>query len=100
MYQTDSEGRVASYVRVSTLEQTRGVSLEAQLEKLRNFAKFKGWAITAEYKDGGYSGKDGDRPGLKQMLAEAGRGNLSTIMVTKIDRLMRTPGCSSNWWTG
>jgi len=81
--------RVFSYGRVSSLEQAKGVSIEAQLERLRNFAQFKEWPIPHEYTDGGWSGKDDNRPGLRSLMAAARRGEVDVVIVTKIDRLMR-----------
>jgi site-specific DNA recombinase len=81
--------RVASYGRVSTLEQARGISIAAQLERLRNYAKFKEWTIAREFTDGGWSGKDDNRPGLKSLMSAARRGDVDIVIITKIDRLMR-----------
>ncbi len=81
--------RVVSYGRVSTLEQTRGVSIEAQLERLRNYSRFKEWTVAREFTDGGWSGKDDNRPGLRSLISAARRGDVDVVIVTKIDRLMR-----------
>lgn len=56
--------KIALYARVSTDEQAEGHSIDAQLEKLREFAKEKGCRIYKEYVDIGYSGGTDDRPGL------------------------------------
>ena len=42
------DNEVVAYTRVSTLEQTKGVSIEAQLDRLRSYAKFQGWTIKDE----------------------------------------------------
>lgn len=83
------EIRIGTYCRVSTMEQTKGVSIEAQLERLRNYAKFKEWTTAREFIDPGWSGKDDNRPGLKGLMAAARRGDVDVVIVTKIDRLMR-----------
>ena len=83
------ESRVASYARVSTVEQVKGVSIETQLDRLQNYAKFKEWTISDEFVDAGWSGKDDNRPGLKRLIAAARRGYIDVVVVCKIDRLMR-----------
>ena len=50
------------YSRVSTKEQTEGVSIDSQLDRLRSYSKFKAWDIWDEVSDPGYSGKDDNRP--------------------------------------
>ena len=83
------KSKVASYVRVSSAEQVKGVSIKAQLDRLRNYAKFKEWTISDEFVDAGRSGKDDDRPGLKRLMAAAHRGYIDVLVVCKIDRLTR-----------
>jgi len=80
---------VVVYTRVSTLEQTKGVSIEAQLDRLRSYAKFQGWTIKDEFVDAGWSGKDDNRPGLRRLMASCRNGDVGTVVVCKIDRLMR-----------
>ena len=43
------------YTRVSTAIQTEGYSLEAQRQKLLDYAKYRGFAIRGEYSDAGFS---------------------------------------------
>ncbi len=45
--------KIVVYTRVSTFEQTKGVSIEAQLDRLRSYAKFQGWTIKDEFVDAG-----------------------------------------------
>lgn len=80
---------VVVYTRVSTLEQTKGVSIEAQLDRLRSYAKFQGWTIKDKFVDPGWSGKDDNRPGLRHLMASCRNGDVGTVVVCKIDRLMR-----------
>jgi len=83
--------KVAIYTRVSTSEQaTEGTSLAFQLEQLQRQCALQGWQIVATYEDAGYSGKDGERPGLKRMLADARSGLFSKVLVYKMDRLARS----------
>ena len=45
------------YTRVSTVAQMEGFSLEAQQERLKEFANYKNLEIAGEYCDAGKSGK-------------------------------------------
>ena len=64
--------RAALYARVSTSEQaTEGVSIDAQLESMRNSCQSKGWDIFGEYVDAGYSGKDDKRPNFQRLMLDA-----------------------------
>ncbi|MFC1902753.1 recombinase family protein [Chloroflexota bacterium] len=83
------DNEVVAYTRVSTLEQTKGVSIEAQLDRLRSYAKFQEWTIVDEFIDAGWSGKDDNRPGLRRLMASCRNGGIGTVVVCKIDRLMR-----------
>lgn len=83
--------KVAIYTRVSTQEQaTTGTSLNHQLDQLKRQCQSNGWQITEIYEDRGYSGKDGERPRLKRMLADAKLGLFSKVLVYKMDRLARS----------
>ncbi len=42
------------------------------------------------YEDGGYSGGNMERPGLKQLLGDVAAGKVDIIVVYKIDRLTRS----------
>jgi len=86
MFQT----RVAAiYIRVSTDEQTKGPSLEAQESILREYAKLNGYDVYNTYCDGGYSGKNFDRPELQRMFKDISADKVDVILVWKIDRLSR-----------
>ena len=50
-----------------------------------------GWVATRErYDDGGFSGGNLDRPGLKQLLTDIDDGLIDVVVVYKIDRLSRS----------
>ena len=80
---------IALYARVSSVEQAKGVSIDAQLKRLHDYARFKEWTVSEEFVDPGWSGKDDNRPGLKHLMAAAESGSVGTVIVCKIDRLMR-----------
>ncbi len=80
--------RVAIYTRVSTEDQAReGFSLDAQLDKLRQYCKTYDLIIQGEYIEEGYSGRNIKRPKYQEMLShkEAWDG----ILVLKMDRIHR-----------
>ncbi len=83
--------KVAIYTRVSTQEQAvEGTSLTHQLDQLKRQCQSQGWQIVGTYEDPGYSGKDGERPGLKRLLADARLGIFNKVLVYKMDRLARS----------
>jgi site-specific DNA recombinase len=80
--------RVALYTRVSTEDQAKeGFSLDAQLERLRFFARAQGWDIAGEYVDEGHSGRTTRRPKYQLMMQERGRWDI--LLVMKMDRIHR-----------
>ncbi|MFO0620418.1 MAG: recombinase family protein [Polyangia bacterium] len=84
---------VFGYCRVSTdMQAQHGLSLDAQQEEIRRYAKDRGWTIEEIFVDGGFSAKNTDRPAFKQMakrIKEA-NGKVSAVVVTKLDRLTRS----------
>ncbi|MES2154777.1 MAG: recombinase family protein [bacterium] len=80
--------RVALYTRVSTEDQAKeGFSLDAQLDRLRFYAKAQGWDVAGEYIDEGHSGRTTKRPQYMRMMEE--RGKWDTLLVLKMDRIHR-----------
>jgi site-specific DNA recombinase len=67
--------KVAGYVRCSTEEQAQeGISIEAQRKYIIDWCQRMNWKLKVIYKDPGFSGKDRERPGLKQLFEEARMG--------------------------
>jgi site-specific DNA recombinase len=81
--------RVATYARVSTQEQVEGTSMEFQDAQLTGYCALQNWTIINAYTDPGFSGKNGDRPGLERLLADAKIGLFDKVLVFKLDRLAR-----------
>ena len=80
--------RVALYSRVSTEDQAKlGFSLAAQGRRLHAFARAQRWAVSGEYVDDGYSGRDVRRPEYERMFRESDRWD--AILVLKMDRIHR-----------
>ena len=86
----------AIYTRKSTeegLDQDFN-TLDAQRESCEAYItsqKAEGWKIVkTQYNDGGYSGGNMQRPGLKTLLKDIKAGKVQTVVVYKIDRLTRS----------
>lgn len=80
------------YTRVSTAIQTEGYSLEAQRQKLIDYAKYRGFAICGEYSDAGFSGKNiAGRQQFQQMLDDISnkKDDIKYVLVFKLSRFGR-----------
>lgn len=68
-------------------------SLDAQWDSGRHYINSQaseGWVqIAKKYEDGGFSGGNIERPGLKELLRDVELGLIDVIVVYKIDRLTR-----------
>ncbi|MDR9507715.1 recombinase family protein, partial [Brevibacillus agri] len=81
----------AIYTRVSTEEQrNEGCSLEAQQEELISYAQRKGYTVFDVYSDGGYSGKDYNRPEIQRLFRDMTSNKFEAIIVWRLDRLSRS----------
>ncbi len=68
-------------------------SLDAQREACEAFVlsqKTQGWKVLGAYEDGGFSGGNVERPGLRRLLADVALGRVRIVLVYKIDRLTRS----------
>ena len=88
--------RCAVYTRKSTedgLEQEFN-SLDAQREACEAYIlsqRHEGWTLVpGRYDDGGFSGGNMERPGLKALMALIDEGQVDVIVVYKVDRLTRS----------
>ena len=83
--------RVFLYVRVSTQEQAKeGYSIDEQIDRLKDYARAKGWIVVNVYVDGGYSGSNTNRPALKDMIKDVEAKKGDCVIVYKLDRLSRS----------
>lgn len=80
--------KAAIYIRVSTQEQVENYSIEVQRERIRAFCTAKNWEVYDEYIDGGYSGSNLERPGIKTLLNNLKK--IDVVVVYKLDRLSRS----------
>jgi site-specific DNA recombinase len=88
--------RCAVYTRKSSeegLDQAFN-SLHAQREACEAYIKsqaHEGWRLVpAAYDDGGFSGGNMERPGLRQLMADLDAGKIDIVVVYKVDRLTRS----------
>lgn len=89
--------RCAIYTRKSTeegLDQAFN-SLDAQREACAAYVlsqRHEGWQLVPDlYDDGGFTGGNIERPGLKQLLADVREGRVDVVVVVyKVDRLTRS----------
>ena len=88
--------RCAIYTRKSTDEglSQEFNSLDAQRESAEAYIasqRHEGWApMPGRYDDGGFTGANMERPGLKRLLADIEAGNIDCVIVYKVDRLSRS----------
>lgn len=76
------------YARVSSDEQSRGYSLDTQLDSMRKYCRDQDYQIIGEYTDV-HSGTDPDRPGINQLIEEAGEKRPDAVVLYDVDRLGR-----------
>ena len=92
----DKKLRCAVYTRKSTEDglEREFNSLDAQYEACAAYAvsqRHEGWTLNPEhYDDGGFSGGNMQRPGLKRLMADVAAGKVDIILLYKIDRLTRS----------
>jgi site-specific DNA recombinase len=88
--------RCAIYTRKSTDEGLNKEfnSLDAQREAAEAFIlsqRHEGWTLLpTQYSDGGYTGANMERPGVRQLLADIEAGKIDCVVVYKVDRLSRS----------
>lgn len=85
--------RVVCYIRVSSQEQKlHGISLDAQRDKLKEYAEKHQLKIVGWYEDEGVSGRKliKNRPALQRMLKDAQAGKFDRIIFIKLDRFFRS----------
>lgn len=82
--------KAAIYVRVSTDDQaTEGYSIEAQKYELKKYCSTKQIEIYKIYSDEGYSGKNLERPYLKEMIIDGAKKQFDIVLVWDMSRLSR-----------
>lgn len=70
--------------------QVEGYSIDAQKELLVNFAKSKEFDSYEFYIDGGFSGKDLNRPSIQNLINDVKNKKIDCVIVYKLDRISRS----------
>jgi putative DNA-invertase from lambdoid prophage Rac len=78
--------RTVIYARVSTTDQ----NCEMQVRELREYAGRRGWVISGEYLDTGWSGAKANRPELDRLMRDASLRRFDAVLVWKLDRFGRS----------
>ena len=82
---------IALYSRVSTAAQAEdGYSIDAQQERLVAYCTAIGKKEYQFYTDAGYSGSNLNRPAIQNLIEDAKKGKVETVIVFKLDRLSRS----------
>lgn len=87
--------RIALYCRVSTQEQKKhGLSVDNQIQALRDFCKENNYIEAGLYNDAGISARKRytKRPALLQLISDCKAGKIDLICFTKLDRWFRSVG--------
>lgn len=85
--------RVALYIRVSGEEQkVKGLSLEAQQERLEEYAKNQGWVITGIYIDAAKTARKNmhKRLEFQRMMESVKRDEVDILLFCRLDRWFRS----------
>ena len=85
-----SEGIVALYIRVSTLNQVDRDSLKTQEERLIAYCTASGIKEFKIYREAGFSAKDTKRPAFEDLMRDIKEGKISSVFVIKLDRITRS----------
>lgn len=76
----------AIYTRQS-IDKADSISVESQLEYCKYETRGNPYKV---YSDKGYSGKNTNRPGFEEMMSNIKEGNVSRVIVYKLDRISRS----------
>ncbi len=80
-----------AYVRVSTEDQIE-FSPDAQVKRCRDLARLRDLGPVTVLKDEGWSGKNLDRPAMRQLLALIESNDVEHLLIWRWDRLSRDQG--------
>ena len=89
--QLQLNNKVGLYMRLSKDDERQGesLSIENQRTILTKYAQERGWTVTDEYIDDGYSGTNFERPEVQRLLEDAKTGRIDTIIVKDLSRFGR-----------
>ena len=88
---TANSKRALAYIRISSQRQVNGESPETQLQAINNFADNNNIDIVKTFYDEAKSGKNTDRPALKELIqyAEKHKDDIDHVIVYKMNRASR-----------
>ncbi len=84
--------KAAAYIRVSSVSQVEGHSLDAQERLFRELCKSRSWEAGRIYREEGRSAHVeaiARRPVFRQLLEDAGKGQFNVVVVHTLDRWSR-----------
>ncbi|MDD5287522.1 MAG: recombinase family protein [Dehalococcoidales bacterium] len=84
--------RAAAYIRVSSLSQVEGHSLDAQERLFRELCKNRGWEVIRVYREEGKSAHVdaiARRPVFRKLLDDSAKGEFDIVVVHSLDRWAR-----------
>ena len=87
--------RVALYIRVSGEEQKiKGLSLEAQQERLEEYARERGWVIVGTYIDAAKTARKNihKRTEFQRMIQSVKHNEVDILLFCRLDRWFRSVG--------
>lgn len=87
-------GQTVAYVRVSTEDQTE-FSPAAQEKRCRELARLRNLGAVEVFADESWSGKNLERPAMRELLALIEAGGVDNVIVWRWDRLTRDQGDGS-----
>lgn len=88
----DDHRKTVAYVRESSKQQANeGYNIHAQEQKCKEYIKYflDDASEIKMYREKGYSAKTIDRPILNKLIEDVKKGKIKTIVVQKLDRLVR-----------
>ena len=91
MIKTDTK-RAVAYLRVSSLSQVDGHSLDAQERLFYELCRTRGWISVSVYREEGASAHSESikkRPAFRQLMEDAKKGEFDIVVVHTLDRWSR-----------
>ena len=85
----ENNKKAIAYVRVSSEEQLKGISLETQEEQIKKYCEIHNIKILELYKEEGRSATTTNRPEYQKMMKELEKIKPNIIIVWRLDRIFR-----------
>src|SRR3990167_10714945 len=85
----ENNKKAIAYVRVSSEEQLKGISLETQEEQIKKYCEIHNIKILKMYREEGRSATTTNRPQYQKMIKELETIKPNIIIVWRLDRIFR-----------